>query len=71
MMENSEQVNVRIGEKTIRNLKFIREEMELGSRAQAVTIAVKVAKVVVDAEKEGAKLYVEHEDKSLERIIVI
>jgi hypothetical protein len=70
-MKNDEQVNIRLGEKTLRNLKFIQKKMELGSRAQAITISAKVAKVIVDAEKKGAKLYVEREGQEPERLIFI
>jgi len=66
-----EQVNVRLSDTALKNLRIIQDKMDLGSRAQAIAISVRLVKKFMEIEKEGATIYIEEKGKMRGRLIII
>jgi len=55
-------INMRLGVKTLKMLDDIQTQLEYGTRADAVRFSSRVAKEILDIEKNGSKLVIRSSD---------
>jgi hypothetical protein len=65
------QVNMRLGEKTLAILEEIKNDVEAGSRAQAVAYSARVMAIMLAFEKQGSEICVKHKNGDVSKLVFL
>jgi hypothetical protein len=64
-------VNMRLSPMTVEKIQEIQDSLAVPNRTQAIVYAVNLAREIINSIKKGGKVYIENQDGSKERLIVI